>query len=372
MNDIDVKFMKQALREARKGLGRTSPNPAVGAVIVRRREVVARGYHRRAGLPHAEVEALNKLGKISPRDSLYVTLEPCNHLGRTPPCTHAILKSGIKRVVIGMKDPNPMVAGGGCEFLMEHGIEVVANVLETECRRLNEDFLKFVALGRPFVIAKSALTMDGWIATSSGHSQWITNDKSRQFVHRLRDRVDAVMVGIGTVLADDPSLTARLPKGKGRDPLRIIVDTHLRTPANAKVMTNDSPADTLIVTCEDAGLEDQERFRANGVSTLVCLTKAGKIDLAALMSKLGEMSITSLLVEGGASITGSMLRERLIDKFYIFKAPKLLGGNDGIPMANGPGAKRMDECVILKEIKVRRFGDDVLIRGYPVYQERLR
>ena len=367
MNDIDVKFMKQALLEARKGLGRTSPNPAVGAVIVRRGEVVARGYHRRAGLPHAEAEALNRLEKTSPGDSLYVTLEPCNHLGRTPPCTQAILKSGIKRVVIGMKDPNPMVAGGGCEFLKEHGIEVVANVLETECRRLNEDFLKFVALGRPFVIAKSALTMDGWIATSSGHSQWITNDKSRQFVHRLRDRVDAVMVGIGTVLADDPSLTARLPKEKGRDPLRIIVDTHLRTPVNAKVITHDSPAGTLIVTCEDAGLEDYERFRAKGVSTLVCPTRAGKIDLAALMSKLGEMSITSLLVEGGASITGSMLRERLIDKFYIFKAPKLLGGDDGIPMAAGPGAKRMDECVILKEIKVRRFGDDILIRGYPVY-----
>ena len=363
--------MKQALREARKGLGRVSPNPAVGAVIVRKGEVVARGYHRMPGLPHAETDAFDKLEQISPGDSLYVTLEPCNHLGRTPPCTHTILKSGIKRVVIGMKDPNPMVAGGGCEFLRNNGIEVVENVLETECRRLNEDFLKFVESGRPFVIAKSALTMDGWIATSSGHSQWITNDKSRQFVHRLRDRVDAVMVGIGTVLADDPSLTARLTKGKGRDPLRIIVDTHLRTPVNAKVMTHDSPAGTLIVTCEDAG-EDQERFRAKGVSTLVCPTKAGKIDLGTLMSKLGEMSITSLLVEGGASITGSMLRERLIDKFYIFKAPKLLGGDDGIPMAAGVGAKRMDECVILKEIKVRRFGDDILIRGYPVYQERLR
>jgi len=367
LNNIDVKFMKKALREARKGLGRTSPNPAVGAVIVRRGEIVARGYHRRAGLPHAEAEALNKLERTSPGDSLYVTLEPCNHVGKTPPCTHAILKSGIKRVVIGMKDPNPMVAGGGCEFLREHGIEVVTNVLESECSRLNEDFLKFVSLGRPFVIAKSALTMDGWIATSSGHSRWITNDKSRQFVHRLRDRVDAVMVGIGTVLADNPSLTARLPKGKGRDPLRVIVDTHLRTPLNSKVMIHDSTADTLLVNCEDAWSGDQERFRAKGVSTLVCPTKAGKIDLAVLLSKLGEMSITSLLVEGGASITGSMLREKLIDKFYIFKAPKILGGDDGIPMAAGPGAKRMDECVNLKEIRVRRFGDDTLIRGYPVY-----
>ena len=368
MNDIDFKFMKQALREARKGLGRTSPNPAVGAVIVRKGEVVARGYHRRAGLPHAEADALEKLEKTYPGDNLYVTLEPCNHIGRTPPCTHAILKSGIKRVVIGMKDPNPMVAGGGCEFLKENGIEVVENVLETECRRLNEDFLKFTASGCPFVIAKSALTMDGWIATSSGHSQWITNNKSRQFVHRLRDRVDAVMVGIGTVLADDPSLTTRLKRGRGKDPLRIIVDTHLSTPLNGKLLTQNAPADTLIVTSEDAELEDQERFHANGVSTLLCPARAGKIDLEALMAKLGEMSITSLLVEGGASITGSMLREKLIDKFYIFKAPKILGGDDGIPMASGPGAKKMDGCLVLKEIKVRRFGDDVLIRGYPVYK----
>ena len=369
MNEIDLKFMKQALREARKGLGRTSPNPAVGAVIVRKGEVVARGYHRRAGHPHAETDALHKLDTPSPGDSLYVTLEPCNHFGRTSPCTHAILKSGIKRVVIGMKDPNPMVRGGGCKFLKENGIEVVANVLETQCRRLNEDFLKFVASHRPFVIAKSALTMDGWIATSSGHSQWITNDKSRQFVHRLRDRVDAVMVGIGTVIADDPSLTTRLTRGKGKDPLRIIVDTHLRTPLNAKVITQDSSADTLIVTSEDAVLENPQKFGADSVSTLVCPTRAGKIDLDILMSKLGEMSITSILVEGGASITGSMLRERLMDKFYIFKAPKLLGGDDGIPMATGPGAKRMDECVTLKEIKTRRFGDDILIRGYPVYQD---
>lgn len=361
--------MKQALREARKGLGRTSPNPAVGALIVRRGEVVARGYHRRAGFPHAEVEALENLEKTSPEDSLYVTLEPCNHFGRTPPCTHAILKSGIKRVVIGMKDPNPAVAGGGGEFLKENGIEIVENVLETECRRLNEDFLKFVETSRPFVIAKSALTMDGWTATSSGHSQWITNDKSRQFVHRLRDRVDAVMVGIGTLLADNPSLTVRLTKGKGRDPLRIIVDTHLRTPVNAKVITQSSPADTMIVIGEEVGLDNQERFRADGVSTLVCPTRSGRIDLDALMAKLGEMSITSLLVEGGASITGSMLRERLIDKFYIFMAPKLLAGDDGIPMATGPGAEKMDESMILKEIKTRRFGDDILMRGYPVYHE---
>ncbi len=371
MNDIDLKFMRLALREARKGLGRTSPNPMVGAVIVRKGAIVAKGYHRRAGLPHAEIEALSRLENVYPGDSLYVTLEPCNHLGRTPPCTQAILKSGIKRVVIGMKDPNPLVAGGGCEFLQAHDIDVTVGVLETECRRVNEDFLTFVTCRRPFVIAKSALTMDGWTATSTGHSKWITNDTSRAFVHRLRNRVDAVMVGIGTVLSDDPSLTTRLRRGRGRDPLRIIVDTHLKTPLNAKVATHCSSADTVIVTGENEASGDRQAFQTDGVSTLACPTRDGRIDLSALMTRLGEMSVMSLLVEGGAAITGTMLREKLIDKFYIFKAPKLLGGNDGIPMAAGPGPKKMDECLVLKDIKVRRFGDDTLIRGYPAYLDRL-
>ncbi|MBW1782912.1 MAG: bifunctional diaminohydroxyphosphoribosylaminopyrimidine deaminase/5-amino-6-(5-phosphoribosylamino)uracil reductase RibD [Deltaproteobacteria bacterium] len=367
---MDVPFMKLALREARKGLGRTSPNPMVGAVIVREGAVVAKGYHRRAGLPHAEIEALRRVGHVSPGDTLYVTLEPCNHVGRTPPCTQAILNSGIRRVVVGMKDPNPSVAGGGCAFLKAHDIEVTVGVLETECRRLNEDFLTFVLHRRPFVIAKSALTMDGWTATSTGHSKWITNDTSRAFVHRLRDRVDAVMVGIGTVLSDDPSLTTRLSRGRGKDPLRIIVDTHLKTPLDAKIVTQRSTADTLIVIGQNERTGDREAFQTQGVSILVCPAKGGRIDLSALMTRLGEMSVSSLLVEGGAAITGTMLRERLIDKFYIFVAPKLLGGDDGIPMAAGPGPKTMDASLVLKEIKVKRFGDDTLIRGYPAYPDR--
>jgi diaminohydroxyphosphoribosylaminopyrimidine deaminase / 5-amino-6-(5-phosphoribosylamino)uracil reductase len=367
LNNIDAGFMRLALREARKGLGRTSPNPAVGAIIVRDGIVVASGYHMRAGLPHAEVEALSRLGNRCPGGTLYVTLEPCNHVGKTPPCTQAILKSGIRKVVVGMKDPNPEVTGGGCAFLEAHGIDVAVGVLEAECRRLNEDFLKFVMDSRPFVIAKVAMTLDGWTATSTGHSKWITNEKSRAFVHRLRDRVDAVMVGIGTVLADDPSLTARLKKGRGRDPVRIIVDTHLRTPRNAKVVTQHSSACTLIVTGEGAEAADTRPFQGNGVSTYACPMHNGKIDLKALMKRLGEMSVMSLLVEGGAAVTGSMLREKLIDKFYIFKAPRLLGGSDGIPMATGPGTEKMDDSLVLKEIRVKRFGDDTLISGYPSY-----
>jgi diaminohydroxyphosphoribosylaminopyrimidine deaminase/5-amino-6-(5-phosphoribosylamino)uracil reductase len=366
--EIDEKFMREALRQARKGLGRTSPNPAVGAVIVRNRKILASGYHKMTGENHAEVEVLAKIGgKARKDDVLYVTLEPCNHFGRTPPCTETILKSGLKRVVVGMRDPNPKISGGGCEFLVEKGIEMKIGILESECRQLNEAFLKFVTTGRPFVIAKSALTLDGWTATSLGHSQWITNKRSRQFVHRLRDGVDGVMVGIGTVLADDPMLTTRLKNRRGRDPIRIIVDSRLRIPDNARVLNIDSPAKTLVAVGRGVPSESLKKIQKNRVSALVCPTKKGRIDLAALTSILGETNITSILVEGGSALIGSMIRERLIDKFYIFKAPKILGGNDGIPMASGPGPKRMDECLRLKDIKVRRFGDDILIMGYPDY-----
>jgi diaminohydroxyphosphoribosylaminopyrimidine deaminase/5-amino-6-(5-phosphoribosylamino)uracil reductase len=368
MNDLDEKFMREALRQARKGMGQTSPNPTVGAVIVRNGKVLSTGYHREAGLPHAEVEALNKLGAKATGDTLYVTLEPCNHYGRTPPCTEAIVRSGIKRVVVGMKDPNPGVSGGGCEFLRDNGIQVKAGVLETECRQINEAFLKFVTSRRPFVIVKSALTLDGWTATATGHSQWITNDKSRQFVHRLRDQVDGVMVGVRTVLADDPLLTVRLRRGRGRNPLRIVVDTHLRTPVNARILHQDSSSNTLIAVSADVPAEERRRFQREGVSILTCPTRGEMIDLGALMDILGTMSVTSLLVEGGASIIGSMLRERLIDKFFIFNSTKILGGDDGIPMAAGPGPKRIDQCLALKDIQTRRFGNDIMIVGYPDYK----
>ncbi|MCP4682730.1 MAG: bifunctional diaminohydroxyphosphoribosylaminopyrimidine deaminase/5-amino-6-(5-phosphoribosylamino)uracil reductase RibD [Desulfobacterales bacterium] len=366
MQETDNRFMKEALRQARKGLGRTSPNPAVGAVIVRDSEIISSGYHHRAGLPHAEVEALNKLGGKAENSTLYVTLEPCNHHGRTPPCTEAIAKSGLKRVVVGMDDPNPDVAGGGYKFLEGHGISTTRGVLEKECRRLNEAFLKFVTLRRPFVILKSALTIDGWTATRTGHSKWITSEKSRRFVHGLRDRVDAVMVGVGTVLADDPLLTVRLKHGRKKDPLRIILDTHLKTPVNARILNHDSAAGTLIVVGPDVATKDLKRFQKKG-STLVCPVKSNRIDLNALMDIMGEMTITSLLVEGGATITGSLLQEKLIDKFYIFRAPKIFGGNNGIPMAKGKGPENMDQCLGLKDTQIKRFEEDMLTIGYPDY-----
>ncbi|MEE4352019.1 MAG: bifunctional diaminohydroxyphosphoribosylaminopyrimidine deaminase/5-amino-6-(5-phosphoribosylamino)uracil reductase RibD [Desulfatiglans sp.] len=359
--------MKVALHLARKGLGRTSPNPAVGAVIVKEGRILSKGYHKGAGLPHAEVDALNRLGSKAPDATLYVNLEPCNHYGKTPPCTEAILNSGIRRVVVGMEDPNPKVRGGGCLFLRENGISITSGVLEEDCRRLNEAFIKYIVTGRPFAILKSALTLDGWMGTKTGDSKWISNEKSRQFVHRLRDRTDALLVGVGTVLADNPSLTTRLSRGRGKDPIRVIVDTHLRTPLEAKVLNHDSPEKTLLAVGADVDPFKLESVLKKGVSIVVCPVKSNRIDLNALMEKLGAMSITSLLVEAGGSINGSMLREKLIDKLYLFKAPKVLGGDDGMPMAGGPGPANMDECLTLKNIRTRRFMDDILIEGYPDY-----
>ncbi len=368
MNELDIRFMKEALRLAKKGLGRTSPNPAVGAVIVRKGHIIASGYHKKAGGHHAEVEALSMLGgKAEVGDTLYVNLEPCNHYGKTPPCTMAILKSGLKKVVIGMLDPNPGVRGGGAGFLLERGIEIKSGVLESECRRLNEVFIKYIITGRPFVIAKSALTMDGWSATSAGHSKWVTGDKSRNFVHRLRDRVDGVLVGVGTIIADDPSLTARIGNRRGRDPIRIIVDTHLRIPQDARVLNLDSDSITLLATGKDIKPGLLNKVERDGVSIVRCPVRNGRVDLKSLMIELGKMSVTSLMVEGGSSIMGSMIREMLIDKFYIFKAPRIFGGDDGFPMARGAGPVMMDKSLLIRDISTRRFGGDVLVTGYADY-----
>lgn len=368
LKDRHEKFMKAALGFAGKGLGKTSPNPAVGAVIARRGQVVAAGFHRKAGGAHAEVEALNQLrGKARRGDTLYVTLEPCNHFGRTPPCTQAILEKGIRKVVVGMRDPNPHVTGGGCDYLSGQGVEVVTGVLEAECRRLNEWFVTYVTKGRPFVIAKTALTLDGWTATSTGHSRWVTNERSREWVHRLRHQVDGILVGVGTVMADDPLLNTRLKKGRGKDPVRIIVDTHLRIPVNARVLSHPHGSETLIAVSEDVPPRHLERLKTKGISFLVCPKKEGRIDLIALMDMLGKRSITSVLLEGGATLMGAMIREKLVDKFCIFKAPKILGGSDGRPMALGQGPSKMDQSIPLKDIRIKRFGDDLLIVGYPEY-----
>ncbi len=364
MKEFDIKFMKIAIREAKKGLGKTSPNPAVGAVIVKEGKILSKGYHKKAGLPHAEIEALKKIGWKAEGATLYVTLEPCNHWGRTPPCTEAILKSGIKRVVIGMKDPNPHVKGGGAEFLKERGIEVEVGILEDECYRLNEHYVKFVKTHLPFVAVKVAMTLDGWIATATKDSKWITNERSRRFVHRLRSISDAVLVGIDTVISDNPLLTVRHVKGK--DPVRIILDSRLRIPEDANVIRK-CPSNTVIVAAKDFVSEEKaKRFEEKtGANVLLCRTKNGKIDLKELLFILGKKDIMFLLVEGGSKVIGSFINEGLVDKFFIFFAPKILGGSDGIPMAYGKGPCRIRDSLSLTDVKVRRFMEDILIEGYP-------
>jgi diaminohydroxyphosphoribosylaminopyrimidine deaminase/5-amino-6-(5-phosphoribosylamino)uracil reductase len=372
MPNPDEKFMRAALNAAKKGLGRTSPNPVVGAVIVRSGRVIASGYHKKAGGPHAEVEALKAMpAKIRKTDTLYVTLEPCNHFGRTPACTQAILDAGIKKVVIAMRDPNPKVKGGGIELLKSRGVAIKLGVLEAACRQLNEIYIKFVRTGRPFVMAKSALTLDGWSAAANGDSQWVSNELSRAYAHGLRNQADAIMVGVGTVLKDDPALTTRLAHKKGRDAIRIILDTQFRIPENARVLNPDSPAKTIVVIGDQTALNKAkiEALSKLNAEVLPCRQKQGHLDLAALMDLLGARSITSILLEGGAAVMGNMIRQQLVDKFYIFKAPKLLAGNDGIPMAYGMSPKQMDQALKLKDIQVKRFGDDILITASPIYPE---
>jgi diaminohydroxyphosphoribosylaminopyrimidine deaminase/5-amino-6-(5-phosphoribosylamino)uracil reductase len=341
-------------------------------VITKDGDVLATGYHRAAGRPHAEIEALSRAGKKAEKATMYVTLEPCNHYGRTPPCTEAIIRSGIRRVVVGMRDPNPNVAGGGCERLRRAGIEVREGVLEGECRRLNEAFIKFVTTGSPMVISKTAMTLDGFTAAVSGDSKWITGERSRRLVHRLRDRVDAVMVGAGTVLADNPRLTVRAVRRSIPQPYRVIVDTHLRTPGGAAVVACEDPERTILVVGKDAPPARRREFMDLGVEIVECPEGQDGIDIRALLGILAARQVGSVLVEGGALLLGSMFRERLVDKVYVFRAPLLLGGSDGIPMASGPGAAKISRCLKLKDVLVRRIDKDVLTVGYPVYPDEER
>jgi diaminohydroxyphosphoribosylaminopyrimidine deaminase/5-amino-6-(5-phosphoribosylamino)uracil reductase len=360
----DQKFMQMALDLAVKGEGFTAPNPMVGAVLVKDGRVVGGGYHQKVGGPHAEVNAIDAAGSQAKGATLYVTLEPCNHTGRTPPCTRKIIQAGIKRVVLAMKDPNPAVAGGGAEFLKQQGIQVTTGVCREQAQKLNEAFIKYVQSGRPFVIAKCAATLDGRIATRTGDSKWVTGEEARRFVHRLRHAVDAIMVGVNTVRTDNPSLTTRLPGGRGKDPVRIILDTHLSIPPDARLLTQASDSDTILVAGRAAGADKIAAFENQGIRVLESTLKDGLIDLHALMHQLGAMEITSLLIEGGSRVLSSAFGAGIVDKIFFFYAPKILGGDDGVPICRGRGAALMGESIAVANIEVHRFGDDVMIEGY--------
>ena len=364
----DTLFMKQALALAAKGRGYTSPNPMVGAVVVQDGKVVGKGYHPAAGEPHAEVNAIDNAGVNARGATIYVTLEPCNHVGRTPPCTEKILTAGIRKVVVAIADPNPGVKGGGMAYLRQKGLEVECGICEAEARELNEVFIKYVRTQRPFVILKCAATLDGQIATRTGDSKWVTGELARQHVHFVRHHVDAIMVGVGTIRKDDPSLTTRLEHQDGCDPHRIVLDTRLSISSHARLFQQASSTKNYIaagpLSNDKDLLKRKEAVQAAGAIILETPLKDDRVDLKALMEILGDAGITSLLVEGGGQVIRSALSAGIVDKVMFYYAPKILGGNDGVPICSGRGPNLMKDCITLKDIRVERFGEDVLIEGY--------
>jgi diaminohydroxyphosphoribosylaminopyrimidine deaminase/5-amino-6-(5-phosphoribosylamino)uracil reductase len=361
----DRALMRRALRLAARGLGRVSPNPAVGAVVVRRGRVVGEGFHAVCGGPHAEVVALGAAGRLADGATLYVTLEPCNHHGRTPPCTEAILQAGVRRVVVAVRDPNPRVPGGGIERLRAEGVAVTEGVLQAEAARVNEAFFKWAGTGLPFVTLKAAVTLDGKIATRTGTSRWITGEASRRFVHRLRDRADAILTGIGTVLADDPLLSVRLGRaGAKRQPLKVVVDSEARTPTNARLLSGESPGRTIIATTTRAPRRRQEALEAAGACVWELPERDGRVDLGALARRLGEEGVLSVLMEAGGTLAAGALEAGLVDRCIFLVAPLILGGKRAPTAVEGKGIARIADAVRLSRMTSRRVGEDLLIEAY--------
>lgn len=354
----DLRFMRLALRLARRGIGRTSPNPPVGAVVVRDGVVVGRGYHRRAGLPHGEAAALRDAGADARGATLYVTLEPCAHHGRTPPCTAAVVAAGVRRVVVGSRDPNPSVPGNGVARLRAAGIDVSSGVLQPECDALIAAFRKHVTTGLPLVTLKLAASLDGRIATSSGESRWITGEASRRFVHRLRAAHDAILVGAQTVIHDDPELTCRLRSG--RNPLRVVLDGRLRLSPRARVLTHTDAAATLVIAGRHVSAAKIKQVEAHGAQVLRLPATEGQIALRRVLRALGARNVMSVLIEGGATVAAAALKARLVDRLLIFYAPKLIGG-DGRPMLGALGVRRLQAAPRLGRLRLRRFAQDVLV-----------
>jgi diaminohydroxyphosphoribosylaminopyrimidine deaminase/5-amino-6-(5-phosphoribosylamino)uracil reductase len=359
---LDRKYMRMALRLAGKAKGRTSPNPMVGAVVVKNGKVIGRGYHEKAGLPHAEAIALKKAGSAAKGSTLYVTLEPCSHTNkRTPPCCPLVIERGVKRVVVAMIDPNPHVSGNGIKKLRAAGIEVKTGVLEDEATKLNEAFIRHVSTGVPFVTLKIAQTLDGKIATSSGESKWITGEPARREGRKLRDINDGILVGINTVLSDDPSLTTRIPGG--RDPVRIIVDSSLRIPVNAKVLIQKSHARTIIATVSGSKARI-DALRGAGAEVVLTRNIRGRVDLRDLMKKLGKRDVMSVLIEGGSEINASALKAGIVDKVVMFLAPMLMTGTDSICSIGGVSPVKLSRARRLRDVTMQFVGQDLMVAGY--------
>lgn len=360
--------MALALELAERGRGQVSPNPMVGTVIVKSGKIVGKGYHLKAGLPHAEIKALKNADPSAKEATLYTNLEPCSHFGRTPPCTDRIIKAGIRQVVAAMADPNPLNSGRGFARLRRAGVKVRTGVLKKEAKRLNESFIKFITQKEPFVIVKVAMSLDGKIATKTGESRWITGEKARRYVHQLRREVDGVLVGLNTVLKDDPLLTVRGKgerRGEKAGPVRIVVDSQAKIPLEAKVLRGRPQ--TMIVT---AGYAPKSRIKAlerNGARVVIVPGKGKRVDLVKLMKELGKLEMASLLIEGGGEIIASAFSSRIVDKVLFFVSPKIIGGRDAPTPVEGGGVREMAQAVPLRSVTTRWFDSDLLIEGYPCY-----
>lgn len=357
----DEKYMRLAMQLAGNAIGRTSPNPLVGAVIVKDNRVVGCGWHRKAGTPHAEVHALNQAGELAQGADVYVTLEPCAHYGKTPPCAKALVEAKVKNVYGGLLDVNPKVAGKGFKILEDAGIHVEYGFLQDELRKQNEVFFKWIEHKKPFIVLKAAMTLDGKIATATGQSKWITNETSRAYGYKLRDIYDGIMVGINTVIEDNPMLTARVDGGK--NPIRIVVDSSLKIDINANVV-QDKSAKTIIATTDKADKDKILKLQAQDVDVIVVdKDKNDKVDIEKLLDILGQQNICSILVEGGATLSGSFVAKKLVDKVYFFIAPKIIGGKEAKTPVAGTGILNLQEALTLKDIKIEKLEEDILIIG---------
>lgn len=366
MTNLDEKYMQLALELARKGKGWAAPNPLVGAIIVKDDRIIGQGFHEYYGGAHAEVNAVASARENVEGSTIYINLEPCAHVGKTPPCSKLLVEKKFKKAVISMLDPNPLVAGQGVKKLEEAGIEVVTGVLEKESRELNEIFLSYITSKRPFVVMKTAMSLDGKIATASGESQWISGEESRKQVHRLRHELSGIMVGVGTILADNPSLTARLPQS--RQPLRIVADSRLRIPLDAKVLQDQDQAQTLIATTPCADAKKIAQLTARGIKVLITESLDGRVDLKDLMEKLGQKEIDSILLEGGAALNFSALQAGIVNKVQAYLAPIIIGGKEAKSPVEGPGIGHLSEAFQIQEMSVQSVGKDVFIEGY-IHQE---
>ena len=360
--------MTLALRLAAKGRRTTSPNPMVGAVVVAQGRIVGQGFHLRPGLPHAEILALRQAGSHAQGATLYVTLEPCCHRNkRTPPCVPEVIRSGISCVVIAMHDPNPSVKGKGAAALRRAGLSVTVGIAGREAEALNEAYSHWIKTKRPYVILKAGMTLDGKIATASGEAEWITSKQARQDVHDLRSRVDAILAGIGTVLADDPALTARIAphfnKPASKQPLRIVVDSVLRIPMKAAILSDQESAKTVVAATDSASASRRRMLLKQGIEVLTLPTVRGKVSLPALMRELGRRGVTSLLVEGGGEINAAMLKAKLVRHVRLYMAPVLLGGVDAKGLIGGKSPARLASALRLRNVTTRFVGSDLLVEG---------